>query len=64
MSSFAHTRLDDSWLDDSDLDNFSNANTNCDFKPDTNRDSEPDSEPDAEQDVDDMLLLPKDFYTT
>jgi hypothetical protein len=68
MSSFARTRLDDSWLDDLDLDNFSNADTNRDSEPDTNcdpvLDSVPDSEPDAERDVDDMLLPPEDFYTT
>jgi len=55
MASFARTRLNDSWLDDSDLDNPSNADINCD--------SEPDSELDAELDVDDMPLPPEDFYT-
>ena len=39
MSSVASTRLDDSWLDDSDLDNSLNADTNRDSEPDTNSDS-------------------------
>lgn len=68
MSVFARTRLDDSWLEDSDLDNSTNADTNRDSEPDTSCDSEldvePDAEPDAEPDVDDMPLPPKDFYTT
>ena len=50
MSSFAHAPLDDSWLDDSDLENFSNADTD-------NLDSELDVSSD-------MLLPPEDFYTT
>jgi hypothetical protein len=33
MSSFARILLDDSWLDDLDLDH-SNADTNCDAEPD------------------------------
>jgi hypothetical protein len=48
MSSFARAPLDDSWLDDSDLENSSNTD---------NHESEPDVSGD-------MPLPPEDFYTT
>jgi hypothetical protein len=50
MSSFARAPLDDSWLDDLDLENSSNTDTN-------NHDSELDVS-------NDMPLPPEDFYTT
>jgi hypothetical protein len=49
MSSFAYAPLDDSWLDDLDLENSLNTNTN-------NHNSELDV-------FSDILLPPKDFYT-
>ena len=47
MSVFARTRLDDSWLEDLDLDNSANADTSYDSKLDV----EPDAELDADLDA-------------